>query len=49
MCSESLQNVTPADVYFDRDKQLLKKKRNIMKQKTMDKRRKLYLLNYSEV
>ena len=45
---ESLQNVTPADVYFGRDKQLLKK-RNIMKQKTMNKKRKLYLLNYSEV
>jgi transposase InsO family protein len=42
---ESLQNVTPADVYFGRDKQILKK-RNLMKQKTMEKRRKLYLLNY---
>ena len=45
---ESIQNVTPADVYFGRDKQILKK-RNIMKQKTMHKRRKLYLLNYSKV
>ena len=45
---ESLQNVTPADVYYGRDKQILKK-RNIMKQKTINKRRKLYLLNYSEV
>jgi len=45
---ESLQNVTPADVYFEREKQILKK-RNMMKQKTMQKRRKLYLLNYSNV
>ncbi len=42
---ESLQNVTPADVYNGRDKQILKN-RNLMKQKTMDKRRKLYLLKY---
>ena len=45
---ESLQNVTPADVYNGRDKQILKN-RNLMKQKTMYKRRKLHLLNCSKV
>ena len=45
---ESLNNTTPADVYFGRDKQILKK-RNLMKQKTMQKRRKLHLLNSSKV
>ena len=45
---ESLKNLTPADVYFGRDKQILKK-RKIMKEKTMRERRKLYLLNYSKV
>ena len=45
---ESLQNVTPADVYFGRDKQILRN-RNLMKQKTMRKRRKLHLLNSSKV
>ena len=45
---ESLQNVTPADVYFAREKQILKK-RNMVKQKTMKKKRILYFLNYSKV
>jgi len=45
---ESLQNVTPADVYFGRDKQILKN-RNLLKQKTIQKRRKLHLLNSSKV
>ena len=45
---ESLQNVTPADVYFGRGNQILKN-RNLLKQKTMHKRRKLYLLNSSKV
>jgi hypothetical protein len=45
---ESLQNVTPADVYFGRDKLILKN-RSLMKQKTMLKRRKLHLLNSSKV
>ncbi len=45
---ESLQNVTPADVYFGRRRQILKK-RKLMKQKTMKNRRKLNLLNYSKV
>jgi len=45
---ESLHNVTPADVYFGRDKQILKK-RNLMKKKTILKRRKLHLLNSSKV
>ena len=45
---ESLQNVTPADVYFGRDIQILKK-RKLMKQKTMQKRRKNYLLSKSKI
>lgn len=45
---ESLNNVTPSDVYFGRDQQLLKK-RNLIKQKTMKKRRKLHLLAKSEI
>jgi transposase InsO family protein len=45
---ESLQNVTPSDVYFGRDKIILKN-RSLMKQKTMLKRRKLHLLNSSKV
>jgi len=45
---ESIQNVTPADVYFGRDEQILKK-RNLTKEKTMLKRRKLHLLNSSKV
>jgi len=45
---ESLKNVTPADVFFGRDKQILKNRR-LMKQKTMNKRRKLHLLNSSKV
>ena len=45
---ESLQNVTPADVYFGRDEQILKK-RNLMKEKTMLKRRNLHFLNSSKV
>ena len=45
---ESLQNVTPADVYFGRDEKILMN-RNILKQKTIQKRRKLHLLNSSKV
>ena len=45
---ESLNNVTPADVFFGRDRQILEKRKR-MKQKTMRKRRKLNLLNYSKV
>ena len=45
---ESLQNVTPADVYFGRDKQILRN-RYLMKQKTIQKRRKLHLLTKSEI
>ena len=40
---ESIQNLTPADVYFGRDQQILKQ-REIIKLKTMKKRRKQYLL-----
>ena len=36
---ESLKNVTPADVYFNRDKKILRKRAKI-KSKTMKKRRK---------
>ena len=39
---ESINNVTPSDVYFGRDKELLKQ-REIIKQNTMKKRRKTYL------
>ena len=45
---ESLQNVTPSDVFFGRDIQILNN-RSLMKQKTMRKRRKLHLLNSSKV
>ena len=41
---ESLQNLTPADVYFGRDKKILKN-RTLTKQKTMKERRILHLLN----
>ena len=44
---ESLQNVTPADVYFGREQQILEK-RKIIKQKTLKKRRKLHLLTKSK-
>lgn len=40
---ESLQNLTPADVYFGRDQEILKQ-REIIKKKTMKKRRKQHLL-----
>ena len=45
---ESLQNVAQADVCFIRDVQMLKN-RNLMNQKTMQKRRKLHLLNSLKV
>lgn len=45
---ESLNNVTPADVYFGRKGQILKN-RSLLKKKTMQKRRKLYLLSKSEI
>ncbi|MCP4294275.1 MAG: transposase family protein, partial [Proteobacteria bacterium] len=38
---ESLQNLTPADVYFGRDRQILKQ-RELTKIKTMRKRRKTH-------
>ena len=44
----ALQNVTSADMYFGRDSQILKK-RKLIKQKTINNRRKLNLLNYSKV
>ena len=45
---ESLNNITPADVYFGRQERILKK-RSLMKEKTMQNRRKLYLLTKSEI
>jgi transposase InsO family protein len=41
---ESLSNVTPADVFFSRDKRILKQRERI-KRKTIEQRRKLYLEN----
>lgn len=41
---ESLDNVTPADVFFQRNKRILKQ-RQLIKQKTIERRRKLYLEN----
>ena len=38
---EGINNVTPADKYFGRDKKVLKK-RKFIKRKTYEKRRKLY-------
>lgn len=38
---ESLSNLTPADVYFGRDKEILRK-RKLTKLKTIKMRRKLY-------
>ena len=45
---ESLNNVTPADVYFGRQDQILRK-RSLMKEKTMHNRRKLHLLSKLEI
>ena len=45
---ESLQNVTPADVYFGKDKQILIN-RELIKQKTMKSRRKEYMLSKSKI
>lgn len=45
---ESLNNVTPADVYFGRKEQILKN-RILLKKKTLQKRRKLHLLTKSEI
>jgi putative transposase len=39
---ESLQNVTPADVFYGKEKEVLKQ-RNLLKEKTMALRRKTYL------
>ena len=44
---ESLQNLTPAAVYFGRSEQILRRRQQI-KQQTMIKRRKLYLANLQE-
>ena len=41
---ESLNNTTPADVYFGRDQRILKTRKNI-KLKTMKKRRQQHLVN----
>jgi putative transposase len=41
---ESLNNVTPADVYFGRDQEILKRRRKI-KQQTLLKRRVDFILN----
>jgi putative transposase len=45
---ESLNNVTPADVYFGRREAILEKRRRI-KQKTMNNRRKQYFMNQSNL
>ena len=45
---ESLKNLTPADVYFGRDKQILKE-RNKIKEKTMNERRKNYIVRKLEL
>ena len=39
---ESLQNVTPADVFYGKEKEVLEK-RNLLKEKTMALRRQNYL------
>lgn len=44
---ESLKNLTPADVYFGRDKQILKERSRI-KEKTMEERRKNYIVRKLE-
>ncbi len=41
---ESLNNVTPADAYFGRDQEILKRRRKI-KQQTLLKRRVDFILN----
>jgi len=41
---ESLNNMTPADVYFGRDKEILEKRQKI-KQKTLLNRRMNFILN----
>ena len=43
---ESLNNVTPADVYFGRDKEVLKK-RNKLKEQTLTLRRQQHLQRIS--
>jgi len=45
---ESLKNLTPADVYFGRDKQILKERSKI-KEKTMNERRKNYIVRKLEL
>lgn len=45
---ESLRNLTPADVYFGRDKQILKERSKI-KEKTMMERRKNYIVRKLEL
>jgi len=45
---ESLRNLTPADVYFGRDKKILKE-RNKIKEKTMNERRKNYIVKKLEL
>ncbi len=45
---ESLQNVTPTDVYFGRDGQILKQ-RKMIKEKTMKSRRKNHQLTMSKL
>ena len=45
---ESLRNLTPADVYFGRDKQILKE-RSKNKEKTMKERRKNYIIRKLEL
>jgi transposase InsO family protein len=43
---ESLRNVTPADVFFGKDKRILQQ-RALIKRRTIERRRKLYLENKS--
>ena len=45
---ESLGNLTPADIYFGRDKKILKERRKI-KEKTLQERRKNYIVRKLEL
>ena len=45
---KSLRNLTPADIYFGRDKKILKERRKI-KEKTLQERRKTYIVRKLEL